>query len=1008
MHASVQLPGAARLRPAFCLTVFWLSFWTSGLVAAPVDFVTQIAPILQQHCVHCHNETRKSGELSLSFGKDLLSLEFVVPGEPQNSHLIDTVTADVGERPSMPEEGSPLSEEQVATIRQWIAEGAKWPEGFEVQPKPKADASWWSLQQVADVPLPDVLPGGSTHPIDRFIQQRLKQEQLSPSPLADRRTLIRRLYYDLIGLPPTPEAVAAFVADPDPKVYEKLVDQLLESDHFGERWARHWLDIAHYADTHGFERDKLRDNAWRYRDYVIRAFNDDKPYDRFLREQIAGDLIAPDDPDSVIATGFLAAGPWDYVGQVEAKSPILRRAARALDLDDMVTQVMTSTMAMTVNCARCHDHKLDPITQREYYQLTAVFAGLSRKDRVVSHAAQSDYESNKARLEKSIADLQSENAQLQGQGVDLADIVGGGNGYGSGKKGRGIDPRTGLVQESSVSSLSDVRSGHFSASDTPFVDGVFIPASSKTQISSTGVFVSELPNNSGNAWDAIRNGPVTSQFSSKLGSTDYNADGHSMIGLHANAGITFDLDAMRDALAAGNPDVSKTDAFEFSTTVGYGGRTVEPSAEFHILFDGELILRKRIGRNDVVHVSRAIPAKTRFLTLISTDGGNGYGHDQVSFGDPRIRSVATTEIADQKRQQIEKLRSQVGDLESELKSLVAPPVFFGVASQNPPAVHVLSRGDPEAPGEAVSPGGLSWSKEPLEFGDAATSDKERRLAIADWIVDPQNPLTARVIVNRLWHWHFGSGIVDTPSDFGFGGSLPTHPELLDWLATELVRQKWSLKAIHRLIVTSQTYQQVSHRRDGVIPSGEKDPTVIDVDNKLLWRMNGRRLEAEAVRDSVLAISGKLNAEMYGPGFRDFDYQEAYAPIYTYKTADSPELWRRSVYRFTVRTTPSSFMTALDCPDPANFTPKRNVTTTALQSLAMFNNDFMLRQSRYLADRIAAESDQVDNQIELAFQLVLVRSPSMKELQGARELVQQFGLLHLCRALLNANEFVNLD
>ncbi len=1008
MHASVQLPGAARLLPAFCLTVFLLSFWTSGLVAAPVDFVTQIAPILQQHCVHCHNETRKSGELSLAFGKDLLSLEFVVPGEPQNSHLIDTVTADAGERPSMPEEGSPLSEDQVATVRQWIAEGAKWPEDFEVQPKPKADGSWWSLQPVADVSLPDPQSGGSSHPIDRFIQQRLNQERLSASPQADRRTLIRRLYYDLIGLPPTPEAVAAFVAHPDPKVYEKLVDQLLESDHFGERWARHWLDIAHYADTHGFERDKLRDNAWRYRDYVIRAFNDDKPYDRFLREQIAGDLIAPDDPDSVIATGFLAAGPWDYVGQVEAKSPILRRAARALDLDDMVTQVMTSTMAMTVNCARCHDHKLDPITQREYYQLTAVFAGLSRKDRVVSHAAQSDYESNKARLEKSIADLQTEIAQLQGQGIDLADIVGGGDGYGSGKKGRGIDPRTGLVQESSASSLSDVRSGHFSASDNPFVDGVFIPASSKTQISSTGVFVSELPNNSGNAWDAIRHGPVTSQFSSKLGSTDYNADGHSMIGLHANAGITFDLDAIRDALIMGKPEATKTDGFEFSTTVGYGGRTVEPSAEFHILFDGELILRKRIGRNDVVHVSRAIPAKTRFLTLISTDGGNGYGHDQVSFGDPRIRSVATTEVADQKRQQIEKLRSQVGDLESELKSLVAPPVFFGVASQNPPAVHVLSRGDPESPGEAVSPGGLSWSKEPLEFGDAGTSDKERRLAIADWIVDPQNPLTSRVIVNRLWHWHFGSGIVDTPSDFGFGGSLPTHPDLLDWLARELVRQKWSLKAIHRLIVTSQTYQQVSHRRAGAIPPGENDPAVIDVDNKLLWRMNGRRLEAEAVRDSVLAISGKLNAEMYGPGFRDFDYQEAYAPIYTYKTADSLELWRRSVYRFTVRTTPSSFMTALDCPDPANFTPKRNVTTTALQSLAMFNNDFMLRQSRYLADRIAAESDQVDSQIELAFQLVLVRSPSTKELQGARKLVQQFGLLHLCRALLNANEFVNLD
>ena len=261
------------------------------------------------------------------------------------------------------------------------------------------------------------------------MRSKLAEQGIEPSRRADRRTLIRRLYFDLIGLPPTPEAVTEFVRDDDPHAYEQLVDRLLQSPHFGERWARHWLDIAHYADTHGFERDKRRDNAWRYRDYVIRSLNQDKPYNQFLAEQICGDVIDPENEDAVVATGFLAAGPWDFVGQVETKSPVLRRSARALDLDDMVTQVMTSTMAMTVNCARCHDHKLDPISQREYYQLVAVFAGLKREDRVVSEPAKQRYDAARQRIESEISQLAFEIAELRGDSIDLADVVGGGNGF---------------------------------------------------------------------------------------------------------------------------------------------------------------------------------------------------------------------------------------------------------------------------------------------------------------------------------------------------------------------------------------------------------------------------------------------------------------------------------------------------------------------------------------------------------------------------------------------------
>ncbi|MCA9120309.1 MAG: DUF1553 domain-containing protein [Planctomycetaceae bacterium] len=978
-----------------------------SLVACPVlanqiDFAAQVAPIFRAHCIRCHNDAERSGELSLSTSKDLTNLEFVTPGKPVESVLLNAIVSSGGEPPTMPKEGESLSSEQIDVIREWIAQGARWPEEIVVRAESKADASWWSLQPISHPPPPTTAGHESEHPIDKFVRARLSEQGLLPSPAADRRTLIRRLYFDLVGLPPTPTEVADFVMDDDPGAYEALVDRLLDSPRLGERWARHWLDIAHYADTHGFERDKLRDNAWRYRDYVIRAFNDDKPYDQFLREQIAGDIIAPEDEDSVVATGFLAAGPWDFVGQVETKSPVLKRAARSLDLDDMVTQVMTATMAMTVNCSRCHDHKLDPITQREYYQLTAVFAGLERGDRDISSTARQAYDSERERLKRELARIGSEIGRLEGRAVDLADVVGGGNGFGTGKKGLGIDARTGQIQERPFGDLGNVNPGNFASCSYDFVDGVFVPANEQTKISSTDLVAHGLPKNSGKAWDMIRNGPVASQFSTKLGELDFNADGHSMIGLHANAGITFDLRAIRAAIWPHDPDGSQPATLRFSTTAGYGGRTIEPSAEFWILVDGRLSAHQKVGRNDAIPVAVELSSQATFLTLISTDGGDGYGHDQISFGDPRLQVVARdAQMPDTDEKLLADLRETQDEVSGQLASLGEPPVFFGVNPKQPAPVHILLRGNPETPGDSVPPGALGWKTETITFGDESVSEAARRLALADWIVDPRNPLTARVIVNRLWHWHFGRGIVSTPSDFGYGGSPPTHPELLDWLASKLIQDGWSLKAIHRLIVTSETYQQTSRV---VLP----DAVSVDTDNQLLWRMNPRRLEAEVIRDSVLAVTGNLNQDMFGPGYRDFDYEEAYAPIYRYKTADSPELWRRSVYRFIVRTTPPQFMTALDCPDPANLTPKRNVTTTPLQSLAMFNNDFMLRQSRYFAERLENESSSLGDQIDLAFQLAFNRPPTADERSAAQALVERLGLLHFCRALLNANEFVYVD
>src|SRR6056297_2420771 len=443
-----------------------------------VDFEAQIAPILTEHCVRCHSPGNSKGDVSLATADDLRENDFAIAGAADDSYLIELVTAVGDQSPEMPKDAAPLGEAEVQLLRRWIDQGANWPADVVVKEQSKADTSWWSLQPLAAQP-PPATPGipdaWSAHPIDRFVSAKLAGEGLRPSPPADRRTLIRRLYFDLLGLPPAPHAVEAFVDDPDPRAYANLVDRLLGSHHYGERYARHWLDIAHYADTHGFERDRRRDHAWRYRDYVIAALNDDKPYDRFIEEQIAGDVLWPDDDQAVVATGFLAAGPWDFVGQVETKSPQLRRSARSLDLDDMATQVVTATVGLTVNCARCHDHKLDPISQQEYYQLRAVFAGIRRDDRVTSETALEQYETNKERLTHRLNELDFAIGRLEGSGIDLADAVGGGNGLGTGGDRQGIDARTGKVQTLDFGRLGNVVTNRFSATEFDFIDGVFIP-----------------------------------------------------------------------------------------------------------------------------------------------------------------------------------------------------------------------------------------------------------------------------------------------------------------------------------------------------------------------------------------------------------------------------------------------------------------------------------------------------------------------------------------------------
>jgi len=988
-------------------------------------FETKIAPTLAARCVACHQAGNAKGSFDLSTREGMLrggdGGAGVVPGKPHDSPAYLRAISQDGQKPEMPEKGAPLTEAETAALRKWIEQGAVWPEKFVVREKSKADGSFWSLQPVKKVVPPAATEAPqewSHHPIDRFIWSKLREKGLQPNPSADPRTFIRRATFDLWGLPPSFEEIQLFKRDcresrtnPDEQLpdvaVERLLERLLKSPHYGERWGRHWLDIAHYADTHGFERDQIRPNAWRYRDYVIASLNADKPYDQFLREQIAGDVLAPDDPNSVIATGFLAAGPWDFVGQVETRSDILKRASRAGDLDDMLTQVMTATMGLTINCARCHDHKLDPISQEDYYRLTAVFAGVQRGERDVSQVESQQWAQRKQELTNSITQARGEIARLSGGGWSLADIVGGGDGRGSGKKDGGIDLRSGRPvaeklgyhRDLPVNQLQKVKLPEATAKAQPFVKWVFIPDGRGTVRVDEQQEAKGIPATNGHAWDAVRNGPLQEQVSTKLAGVDYASVGHSILGLHANGGITFDLSRMR------NPETTTSSGWKFTAVIGFGSGPggAGTAADFSVFVDQELKFQKlKMKKDETAALEIAIPADAKTFTLVATDGGDGISHDLLFLGDAQLRpELSDTPQSAGDKQRLADLRSEAARLEKSLSELSAPAKVFGVVTEVPPEVRVLRRGNPEDPQQSVHPGVPSCVNHAApDFGDASTPEGERRRRLAEWIAHPENPLTRRVLANRLWHHHFGQGLVNTPSDFGYGGDRASHPELLDWLANEVLRSGWSLKKLHKTIMRSATYRQSS----AIVP----DQARVDGSNRLLWRQNSRRLDAESLRDAVLFVSGKLNLGMGGPGFRDFTYTEAYAPIYEYVTPDKPELWRRSVYRFVVRTTPHKFMSTLDCPDPANLTPARVTTTTALQALTLSNNEFMLRQAEYLASRVNKETPDPQAQCQRVFQLAFQRQATDAELKAASQLVEQQGLFSLCRALLNANEFVYLD
>ncbi len=829
----------------------------------PNDIFTQkIAPIFEANCVACHGAKiqrsafdARTEEAILKGGKRGAA---VVPGKPEESLLYKLITHK--EEPEMPM-GGKLTDAELAAVAEWI-KGIKAPAvvaeaiptrnaGYAITAK---DRAWWSFVKPVRPAVPTVKNRRWVrNEIDAFILSKLEANGLQPSAPADARTLIRRVYFDLIGLPPSPEEVEAFVKNPSNAAYERIVDKLLSSQHYGERWGRHWLDLARYADSGGYEFDYDRPHAWHYRDWVIKAFNDDMPYNEFVMAQLANDQLKPGDPEALIPTMFCLNGPTQDNAETEEN-----RADELSDiLDDMVSTTSSVFMGVTMGCARCHDHKYDPLPTKDYYRMAAVFSPFQKTTKPLVNEADiaAHKEANKAVDEK----IRPYRQQLSALEKPLRERL-----------------------------MNEKIEFHFQLAE-------------------------------------------------------------------------------------------KTNSF--------GDKTKEQ-------YRAELATRLR---------------------------------KEINIQNEDIEEI----IAPEQQVVRKQLLKQIEDLN---KTRPKPyNAAMGMTDKETPSkMHVYLRGNWRTKGDEVQPG------LPTVLSDGKDLQPvNRRKQLAEFIASPENPLTARVAVNRIWKYHFGNGLVKTTSDFGLTGDRPSHPELLDWLAVEFMnadfgRRKaesgkntphskaWSWKAMHRLMVLSNTYRQASQHNEQAAAK--------DLDNRLLWRMNPRRLEAEALRDSLLVVSNKLNPKMYGPGIYpriDPDIVGTGSrPRWPLDAKDDNETFRRSIYIFVKRSVLLPLAEVFDCPVTVVSAPNRPTSTVSPQALALMNNEFVLEQAKFFAERVATEAGaNVNQQITRAFQIALHRKPNQQEqdwslnflksqtdgyAQRKHERPGAAALRDFCHALMNLNEFLYVD
>lgn len=966
--------------------------------AAPPDFDAQVAPLLAVHCLDCHSGAEPKGMLDLSRSATAIkggeTGPAVVGGSIEKSLLWERVSAD-----EMPPK-KPLSDKEKQALREWIASGAKWGtdpiDPFRVTTSHRAGYDWWSLQPIKRPALPSVKNKGTVkNDIDRFVLAKLEAAQLAPSPAADRRTVIRRLSFDLTGLPPNPDEVESFVNDKSPQAYAKLVNRLLDSPHYGERWARHWLDVAHFGESDGFEYDRMRPNAWPYRDWVINAFNRDLPFDEFARLQIAGDVLQPTDPEAITAAGFLVHGAHDALMPA---GDAMRQIMRQDELEDIVGLVGQTFLGLTVHCARCHDHKFDPITAKDYYRLASSLSGVRRGDRPLPPRSVPED------LPKQIAEMQEELQRLNDAARERI-------AKGSGEVKRPDPPEALARWEFDQPSDKLKLEG-----DAKLADGALVVDGKRAYAASKPID-KEIREKTLEAWVQLDNLDQRGGAAISLQTLDGNVFDAIVFGeREPGRWMAGSEGFQRTKPLEGSPETqAKQESVHFAIVYAADGtitayRNGEPYGKPY-KSSGPVVYK--VARAQVVFGLRHAPAGGNKMLAGRIERAALYNralsaeeiaNSAAAFGNAIAPSQLLAAMTKEERSRYEQLSSEAKSLSDKLASLTNAVVYSIKPQQPDGPSHLLLRGNPMAKSDVVSPGGLSGLRTvSADFQLEPTSaEGERRRKLAEWIARDDNPLFARTIVNRVWHYHFGRGLIETPNDLGFNGGQPSHPELLDYLASELIASKWSLKHLHRLIVSSATYQQASLPR--------KECLAVDKDNRLLWRYSPRRLEAEAVRDAVLAISGELNPQVGGPSFQDFrpfdnhnsQYYEPIDPV-------GPQFHRRSIYRMWARGGKSPLLDTLDCPDPSTMTPKRGSTTTPLQALAMLNNSFMLRMANGMAARVEKDAgEDAGKQVERAFELAYSRPPRKEEVELGVTFVEGNGLAAFCRVLLNTNGFLYVD
>ena len=998
-----------------------------AVAAAAVPAGTEV---LQRRCLQCHGASQKMGALDLSSREAALSGgtrgPALTPDDPSASLILARVMSD-----EMPP-ASPLSSSDKHTLSEWIAAGAPWADQLAEH---RAGLDWWSLQPLGRAAPPaaeSAPPGWQVSPIDRWVFSALHEAGLGPAPEANRPELIRRVTFSLTGLPPEPEDIRSFVADPSPEAYPRLVDRLLASPQYGERWARHWLDLVRFAESEGFERDLPRDHAWPYRDYVIRALNDDKSYLQFAREQIAGDVLEPGTRDGIVATTMLTLGPVDAVGLTSALEDE-RKLIREDQLEEMLGTVTQAFLGLTVNCARCHDHKFDPISQEEYYRMKAAFEGVWPPTRPVPEAGldslfphgrplltRAEELAHKQRIsavERRIAEIEAELGRLHRE-VRPAEPHSGPQPFvrwSFDTDGRAdYSPlhlrmvRTAQVAGGSLGlerSRNDDPDGDVTDADDPDIN--------------TGFAVSRELNRDVRAktlevwldFEAIPEKSATvMELRGQGGFRGASVDGIQFVAGERPRWENFSVGRFRSSDTGGAPvELSAGDRVHvalayaddgsislFVDGAPYGQPYLPdagiPAGRLQTYLAGDALVRFPISRN-----LRVAEARLYDRALTPREIEESYDTGILDQTAEALRQRMSPE----QRDRVATLRDRRDALRAEISAIPEPRLVHGVTVRPSEPTRILNRGAVDQPGRVVLPGGLDCLEGPsadFGLGESAT-EGDRRRAMAEWIANPENPLFSRVIANRLWQWHFGSGLVENPSDFGYNGGRPSHPGLLDWMATELVRSGWSLKALHRSIVLSRTYRQ-SSRFDSEAAS-------LDGSNRLLWRFPARRLEGEAVRDAMLAVSGDLNREFHGPSFRPFQFGDRRGSLRSYVLTgdDSPALRRRTVYRMNVITGGDPMLEALDCPLPSTKTPLRRSTTTALQALSLMNNSFVQQRAQGFASRLRREAPGLEDQVRLAFELALGRPPREQESVSSRNLAERSGLEALCWGLFNSSEFL---